>query len=193
MKEIAYLTPIYGGINYSRLGQGGLQWPCTGLIEEGTKILFQDGFPRGKGKFHGVDWETSGEEPDQDFPLVLITGRHLYHYHTGTMTRRVEGLNALLSWDGLQINPADARQLELADGEAVWLVSPGGRVEMVLHLDSSVPPGAVFTSFHFSEAINRLTSGQRDHFSPVWGLKNTKVRLEKKQQCSKVSRRRIGL
>ncbi|MBC7189592.1 molybdopterin-dependent oxidoreductase, partial [Candidatus Aerophobetes bacterium] len=95
MEEIASLTPIYGGISYSRLGKEGLQWPCPDSSHPGTPYLHREKFARGKGKFHPTPYRPPAEEPDQEYPFILTTGRILFHYHTGTMTRRVKGINKI--------------------------------------------------------------------------------------------------
>ena len=94
MEEIAEVTPSYGGIHYDRLDGDGLQWPCPNREHPGTPILHVGKFTRGKGLFTPVHHQPAAELPDDEYPLMLTTGRRLQHYHTGTMTRRVEGLNA---------------------------------------------------------------------------------------------------
>jgi formate dehydrogenase alpha subunit len=96
MEEIASLTPAYGGITYERLEQGGLQWPCPTTDHPGTPILHVGIFSRGKGHFVPLEYKPSAELPDDEYPLLLTTGRNQFHWHTGTMTRRVRGLNNLL-------------------------------------------------------------------------------------------------
>jgi len=127
MREIASVTPIYGGIKYSRLEKGGLQWPCYHTDHPGTKFLHKHEFTRGKGKFHAVPYTSPGEETDGKYPYILITGRRLFHYHTGTMTRKVQGLNSLLPNETLQVNPSDARNLDLNEDDRVRVISRRGR------------------------------------------------------------------
>jgi len=180
MKEISRLTPIYGGINYPRVGQGGLQWPCWSLNHPGTKFLYEKEFFRGRAKFHRVDYRTGEEEPDGEYPYVLITGRRLYHYHTGTMTRKVDGLNLLLPEGALQINPEDAMRLKVRDGDTVRVVSRRGEVTAKVQVTKRVPTGVVFASFHFHEVlINELTSSRRDREAKIPELKKCAVRIEK--------------
>ena len=124
MEEIASLTPSYGGINYKRLESGGLQWPCPTKDHPGTPILHTKQFTRGKGKFIPVEYKPPMELPDQKYPLVLTTGRSLYQYHTGTMTRKVEGLNILKGEGEVELNPADASKLGIKNGEMVKVSLP---------------------------------------------------------------------
>ena len=90
-EEIRQVTPSYAGITYKRIETEGLHWPCLNEEHPGTPILHSAQFTRGKGMFHGIEWQPPAEVPDQEFPLYLTTGRILYHYHTGTMTMRSEG------------------------------------------------------------------------------------------------------
>ena len=92
MEEIRDLTPSYGGIGYQRLENGGLQWPCPIDDHPGTPILHTNIFVRGKGRFIPLKYIPPGEMTDENYPLILTTGRSLYHFHTGTMTRKVLGL-----------------------------------------------------------------------------------------------------
>ena len=119
MDEIASVTPSYGGISYDRLENGGLQWPCPDKEHPGTTYLHKGKFARGLGKFTPVEYKPAAELPDEEYPFYLTTGRILYHYHGGTMTRRVDGLNELAPSGLLEVNPADAAKLGLEDGEAV--------------------------------------------------------------------------
>ena len=129
MEEIAALTPSYGGISYLRLEQQGLQWPCPTADHPGTPVLHKDRFLRGKGKFHAVDYLPSAELPDAEFPLVLSTGRRLYHYHTGTMTQRTGTLEKHYPEEYLEINPEDAQRFDIADGQRVQVTSRRGTVQ----------------------------------------------------------------
>lgn len=180
MEEIASLTPSYGGITYERLDQGSLQWPCPHLGHPGTKVLHQQGFARGLGLFVPVEYVPPDEEPDAEYPLVLTTGRRLFHYHTGTMSRRVEGLEKILPEERLEVNPADAGRLGIGDGERVRVISRRGRIEVAVQVTDRVPPQTVFGTFHFFEApINELTNDARDPKAKIPELKVCAVRLEK--------------
>lgn len=180
MEEIARLTPSYGGISYQRLESRSLVWPCPAPDHPGTPILHVGKFARGLGKFHPVDYIPPDEEPDEEYPLILNTGRRHFHYHTGTMTLRTGALEEYYGQEYLEVNPADAKALGIADGERVRVVSRRGRVEVTARVVDTVPPGVVFTSFHFPEvAINRLTNSARDPVAKIPELKVCAVRVER--------------
>ncbi len=178
--EISALTPSYGGISYARLEQGGIQWPCPNPDHAGTKYLHAGQFTRGLGKFHAVDFTGPAELPDEEYPLVLNTGRRLQHYHTGTMTRRTKGLDALLPEDYLEVNPVDACKLGVEDGQQVKVTSRRGEIVIKVKVTERVQPGNVFTSFHFAEtAVNYLTNTARDPVCKIPELKVCAVRVER--------------
>ncbi|AEG16486.1 formate dehydrogenase, alpha subunit [Desulfofundulus kuznetsovii DSM 6115] len=180
MEEIARLTPSYGGISYQRLESGSLVWPCPAPDHPGTPILHAGKFARGLGKFHPVEYVPPAELPDEEYPLILNTGRRHFHYHTGTMTLRTGALEEYYGREHLEINPADARVLNIADGERVRVISRRGQVEVTARVVDTVPPGVVFTSFHFPEvAINKLTNTARDPVARIPELKVCAVRVEK--------------
>lgn len=180
MAEIARVTPSYGGISYERLEQGGLQWPCPSPDHPGTPILHVGKFSRGLGKFHAVDFTPPAELPDEEYPLVLNTGRRRTHYHTGTMTRRSRGLAEFMPADYLEIHPQDACRLGIVDGDLVKVVSRRGEITIKAKVTEMVRPGTVFTSFHFAEsAANLLTNTARDPIAKIPELKVAAVRVEK--------------
>ncbi|MBA7484549.1 putative formate dehydrogenase [subsurface metagenome] len=180
MDEIASLTPSYGGIGYGRLEKDGLQWPCPTPEHPGTPILHTQQFTRGKGQFIPLEYKPPMELPDKDYPLVLTTGRSLYHFHTGTMTRRVEGLNVLMREGEVEINPADAAKLGIADGDKVKVASRRGEVVAKANLTEASPAGVVFMTFHFAESpANRLTNPALDPVAKIPEYKVCAVRVEK--------------
>jgi len=180
MKEIASLTPIYGGILYSRLGERGIQWPCPDPSHPGTPYLHKDKFTRGKGKFHSVTYKPPKESPDKDYPLILTTGRVLFHFHTGTMTRKVKGLNMIYPEGVIEINPRDAANLNLSEGETVKVVSRRGSVNAKVKITDKSPHGDVFMSFHFAEsAANILTNDALDPVAKIPEYKVAAVKIEK--------------
>lgn len=180
MEEIARLTPIYGGISYDRLENGGLQWPCLHQEHPGTKFLHQDKFTRGLGRFTAVEYIAPAELPDKDYPLMLTTGRVLYHFHTGTMTRRSWGLNEICPEGFVEINPDDADKLQIPDGSMVKIVSRRGWVITGARVTEVVPPGTVFMPFHFKEAAaNVLTNPALDLVAKIPELKVCAVRVER--------------
>lgn len=180
-EEIARLTPSYGGITYDRLENNrGLQWPCPDTNHPGTKYLHRDQFARGKGKFHPVTHIPPDELPDEEYPMVLSTGRRLYHYHTGTMSRRNSGLEWAYPRECLEVNPLDAREMGIENGEKVKVVTRRGHIEVAVCITDRVPKGMVFTSFHFWEAaVNKLTNPARDPKAKIPEYKVCAVRVEK--------------
>lgn len=178
--EMAKVTPQYSGMSFARLDQGGLQWPCPTADHPGTRYLHQGKFSRGLGKFSAVDFEPPAELPDAEYPFVLNTGRRLFHYHTGTMTRRAKGLNTIYGEEFIEINPADARKLGVCEGELVKVSSRRGSIVAKANVTGRVPQGMVFTSFHFSEvAVNFLTNTARDPIAKIPELKVAAVKVEK--------------
>ena len=166
--EIASLTPIYGGITYDRIETVGLQWPCPTGEHLGTTFLHKGRFTRGKGKFHPVRFLPPKEMPDDEYPLILTTGRMLEHWHTGTMSRRCEVLDDLVPHGSLQVNPKDAEALGVADGDLVSVRSRRGRVEVPAQVTDRITEGVVFLAFHFKEhPANALTIAALDPIAKI--------------------------
>jgi len=180
-KEITELTPSYAGISYKRLEkEGGLQWPCPTPKHPGTPYLHKDKFVRGKGLFHAIEFIPPAELPDKEYPLLLSTGRVLYHFHTGSMTRRDEGLNFRYPNGHIEIHPVDAYELGVADGERVRVASRRGEIEIPVQVTSRSPQGTVFIPFHFYEAAaNRLTNPALDPIGKIPEFKVCAVKVEK--------------
>ncbi|RLI01347.1 formate dehydrogenase subunit alpha [Candidatus Bathyarchaeota archaeon] len=180
MKEIASVTPIYGGVTHERLQKTGLQWPCPVFDHPGTQFLHRHKFSRGLGRFHGVEYKPAEELPDEDFPYMLTTGRLLQHFHTGTMTRRSKVLDTLVPECPIEINPADADSLGLADGDLVEVSSRRGTITGKTSVTDRSDLGTVFIPFHFAEAAaNVLTNPALDPDSKIPELKVCAVRLRK--------------
>ncbi len=180
MEEIARVTPLYGGINYSRLEEVGLQWPCPDPDHPGTPYLHAERFSRGKGKFHVVEHLPPDEEPDEQYPLLLTTGRMLYQFHTGSMSRRSKGLNAIHDKELAMLNPDDARQYGIGDGQLVEVESRRGKINTLVQVTDHVPPGVLFMTFHFKEsAANFLTNPATDPICKIPELKVCGVRIKK--------------
>jgi formate dehydrogenase alpha subunit len=179
MKEMASLTPSYGGISYNRLARRGLRWPCPDAKHRGTKILHAREFTRGKGKFHAVDYIEPAEMPDEEYPLILTTGRMLYQYHTGSMSRRSAALDEYMPKGWAELNPIDAKKLGVREGEPVVLYSRRGAVRTTARLTRRSPKGVIFMSFHFAEeAVNRLTNPALDKEGKIPEFKVCAVRVE---------------
>ena len=177
--EIASLTPIYGGITYDRLATQALQWPCPDADHPGTPYLHKDRFTRGLGKFHPVEFIPARELPDQDYPFLLSTGRILEHFHTGSMTRRSNVLDELVSVGSIELNPADADRLGVTDGQMVRVASRRGQIEIAAHLTDRVSPTTLFLAFHYREApANRLTIAALDPVAKIPEFKVCAVSIQ---------------
>ena len=156
--ELASVTPIYAGMSHKRLVSDGLQWPCPDNKHPGTPILHVEKFSRGPGKFNAVIANDPAEQPDEEYPLILTTGRVLYHYHTGTMTRRSGPLAWVEPRGYVEINSEDAADIDLMHDQAVIIESRRGTVRTRAKITDSVPPGTIFLAFHWREApANMLT------------------------------------
>jgi predicted molibdopterin-dependent oxidoreductase YjgC len=181
MTEINKLTPSYAGITYAKLDKGGIQWPCPTAEHQGTPILHTTQFSRGKGRFMPIAYRAPAELPDEQYPLMLTTGRSLFQYHTGTMTRKVKGLNSLHGEGTVEINPKDAERLGVNEGEMVTISSRRGSVSAKARLTKVSPEGVVFMNFHFGEsAANVLTNPAVDPVSKIPEYKFCAVRVEKR-------------
>jgi len=181
-EELADLTPIFGGIRYDRMEEEGLQWPCTSSDDPGTCVMHVDDFatPNGKGKFMPLEYRPPEELTDGEYPLILTTGRIIYHYHTSTMTGAVKGLKELYSYDSVDINPEDAKELKIVDGELVKVKSRRGEIRGKVRITEKVPEGVVFMTFHFDEEpTNTLTSPAMDPLSNTPEFKVCAVKVEK--------------
>jgi formate dehydrogenase major subunit len=159
MDEIAEMTPRYAGISHERIGRTGLQWP---VAPDGTDtpILYTERFelPSGRAHFAALPYKEPGDAADDEYPLILVTGRRLEHYNAGTMTRRTGNLD-LMPGDSLEMHPDDAAALGLEDGDAVKVRSRQGEIELPLDITSRIEPGHVFTAFHFPEVRTNLLVG----------------------------------
>ena len=179
-EEVRSLTPSYAGITYQRINRMGLQWPCPTLEHPGTPYLHKDRFTRGLGKFHVLAYQGPREVQDEEYPLVLSTGRILYQYHTGTMTRRSKGLEEMAPECLIEVSLNDANSLKIADGERVRVVSRRGDIEAKVKLTDRSPKGTIFIPFHYAEAAaNRLTQTALDPVAKIPELKLCAVRIEK--------------
>jgi formate dehydrogenase alpha subunit len=182
--EIGSVTPAYAGMDYARLARGGHQWPCPTLDHPGTKYLHKDRFVRGKGLFHAIEWIPPAEPTDAEYPFILTTGRVLYQYHTGSMSRRSVGLNERCPECLVEINGEDAERLEIEDGEKVRVVSRRGRVEAKAAVGDTTDTGTVFMPFHFAEAaVNKLTIAALDPVAKIPEYKVCAVKVEKISQA----------
>jgi formate dehydrogenase alpha subunit len=178
--EIRSVTPSYAGLTYDRIDAEGLHWPCPTLEHPGTPILHGTQFTRGKGMFHAIDYRDPAEKVDAEYPLYLTTGRVLYHYHTGTMTMKSEGLNERVPENFVEISPQDADKYGLENGSMVNVASRRGAIQARVKISPIATSGTVFIPFHFAKAAaNRLTNSALDPVSKIPEYKVCAVRLSK--------------
>jgi formate dehydrogenase alpha subunit len=180
MEEVAQLTPSYGGIYYDRIEKDGLHWPCPNRAHPGTAYLHKDRFNRGLGLFHAIEYLPPEELPDKEYPYLLTTGRIYVHYHTGTMTRRSPSLNKEVEEGFAEINPRQAKELGIVQGERIKVLSRRGEIEIKADLSERMERGMIFIPFHFVEsAANRLTNPAFDPIAKIPEFKVCAVRIEK--------------
>jgi len=180
MDEVAALSPSYAGVSHERLQRGDrLQWPVPSLDHPGTPILHTKQFARGRGKFMPIEHIPPAEMPDDDFPILLSTGRVLYHWHGGEMTRRARGLLEVYNRALAEVNPDDATRLGLHGGQHVRISSRRGSIEVEAWVTDRVPPGVIFANFHFPEAsANELTIAALDPVAKIPEYKVCAVKVE---------------
>jgi formate dehydrogenase major subunit/formate dehydrogenase alpha subunit len=180
MEEIASLTPSYAGVRYDRLRKGEtFQWPVKDPSHKGTPILHIDAFTRGLGKFSPIPYIPPAELPDEDYPMVLTTGRVLYHWHGGEMSRRSQGLLSIYSKPLIEVNEEDAQRIGLDGKSRVRITSRRGSIEAEAQVTDRVPLGTIFANFHFPEAsVNELTNAALDPVSKIPEFKVCAVKIE---------------
>ena len=177
-EEIRKVTPSYAGITYDRIDTEGLHWPCPTTEHPGTPILHGAQFTRGKGLFHAIEFIPPAETPDADYPLILTTGRELYHYHTGTMTRKSDGLNERAPGCSIEMARSDAKKYGIQDGSMVTVASRRGKIKAKAHISEKAVAGTVFLPFHYAEAAaNRLTNTALDPVAKIPEFKVCAVKI----------------
>ena len=171
--EIASIWPAMAGISYKRIEKKGIQWPCPTHDHPGTEYLYKDGFPVGKANFTKVEFKPSAEITDAEYPYILTTGRNLFQYHTGSMTRRVPQIEAVAGQAYVEIHEDDAKKLGIKDGDTVKVSSRRGDIDIRAMVTNKVNPGVVFIPMHYAEAAaNMLTN---DALDPVCKTPELKV------------------
>jgi formate dehydrogenase alpha subunit len=180
MDEIAALAPSYAGVSHERLERGErLQWPVRGADHPGTPILHVGQYARGQGRFAPVEHVPPAELPDDEYPMVLTTGRVLYHWHGAEMTRRAKGLMEIHGRPLIEVNPEDADRLGLDGNKRVRVTSRRGSIEAEAWVTDRVPPGLVFANFHFpSASANALTIAALDPVAKIPEYKVCAVKVE---------------
>ena len=181
LDELAALTPQYAGVSFRRLEErGDLQWPVPHAEHPGTPYLHKDRFSRGLGHLSPIEYKEPAETPDEEYPLLLTTGRMMFHYHTGSMTRRSEKLDREVPEGYVEISPEDAAELGLRKSARVRVISRRGAIETRAWITRRVPAGTVFIPFHFAEAAaNVLTNPAVDPVAKIPEYKVAAVRVEK--------------
>ncbi len=180
-EEIRRVTPSYAGITYERIEDKGIQWPCPTVEHPGTKFLHQGTFPRGKGRMVPVEYEPPAELTNEEYPILLTTGRMLYHYNV--TTRRSENLDKLRPHELVEINPQDAAQLNVVDGEKIEISSRRGTVISRVKVTDKVSPGVMFMTFHYRESpANILTNSAFDPVTKTAEYKVSAVKVKKYEE-----------
>ncbi|MDP3082061.1 MAG: formate dehydrogenase subunit alpha, partial [Rubrivivax sp.] len=181
--EMRRTMPSIGGITWERLErEHAVTYPCVNEGDPGQSVVFTEDFPHegGKARFVPADIIPANERPDADYPLVLITGRQLEHWHTGSMTRRASVLDALEPDPVALIHPLDLDMLGAAPGDLVTISSRRGAVSLYARADDGTPRGAVFVPFcYYEAAINRLTNAALDPFAKIPEFKYCAIRVER--------------
>ncbi len=180
-EEIRQLVPAYAGITYERLENEGIQWPCPTPDHPGTPYLHKGKFTRGLGKFYVTEYRGPAENPDEEYPFILTTGRILYQYHTRTMTGKTKALNELAANCFIEISPEDAEPLGITNDDSIEVSSRRGKIQVKAKVTPKITKGCVFIPFHFAEAAaNYLThSFALDPMSKIPELKVCAVKIEK--------------
>ena len=181
MREIASVTPSWRGVTYEGLRGPGLQYPVLTPDSKGTSFLFSESFPTADGRalFVPVEYVAPEELPNAEYPFIMNTGRQMYHWHTGTMTRRSTGLDSREPVPVVDINPRDALELGVSDGDTVRVTSRRGSMLIGARLSERQARGQIFIPFHFREAAaNLLTNPRLDPYAKIAEFKISAVRVE---------------
>ncbi len=176
--EIARVTPQYAGLRWDAITPNGVQWPSNKNNPNGTRIMHQTQFTRGKGQMVGIPFRYAAELPDDEYPLVLTTGRVLEQFHTGTMTRKTKGLDNLAGPRAM-ISVEDAEALGISNGQRLKISTRRGHIEIDAFVTKRMQKGVVFIPFHFVESpVNRLTTTATDPHAKIPEFKVAAVKVE---------------
>ncbi len=185
MDEIASVTPSFAGISHARLDSGevggrGLQWPCLDKDHPGTPIMHVGRFTRGLGWFYPAEYVPPAELPDDEYPIILMTGRILYHYTTRAMTGRTPELMEIEGKSFIEMNIEDAQKLGIADGDRVKVSSRRGSIESTARVGTKTSPGETWMPFHFPDGnANWLTNAALDKYARIPEYKVCAIKIEK--------------
>ncbi len=178
--EFGDVWPALAGITYSRIDRLGIQWPCPTRNHPGTEYLYKGGFPRGKIYFTPTPYNPPAEVASNDYPFFLSTGRNLYHYHYGSMTRRVAPIEKYTADAYVEINPDDGKELKVEDGEMLRISSRRGSIAVRARLTPGILRKTVFVPMHYREAaVNIVTNDALDAYAKTPEFKVCAVRIEK--------------
>ena len=178
LEEFGILWPPLGGITYQRIAKQGIPWPCPTPDHPGTPYLYKDGFPMGKVPFVPVPYAPAAEVTDEEYPFVLTTGRNLFQYHSGSMTRRVVPIEEHAGTPYIEINPKDAKRLSITNGDTVKVKSRRGEIDVRARVTRKVSEGTVFVPMHYYEAAaNMLTNDALDPKVKIPELKVCAVKV----------------
>ncbi|MDA0154221.1 formate dehydrogenase subunit alpha [Vibrio sp. Makdt] len=176
--EIARVTPQYAGLRWENITVNGVQWPSNKNNPDGTRIMHQTQFTRGRGQMEAIPFRYAAELPDEEYPLVLTTGRILEQFHTGTMTRKTKGLDKLAGPRGM-VSVQDAETLGISNGQMLKVSTRRGEIEIAAFVTKRMQQGVVFIPFHFVESpVNRLTTTATDPHAKIPEFKVAAVRID---------------
>lgn len=179
-EELGNLWPALAGISYSRIRSEGIHWPCPTKDHPGTDYLYKAGFPRGRVSFSAVEYIPPAELADDEYPFVLTTGRNLFQYHSGSMTRRVAPIEAHAGEPYVEISAEDASRLGIRDGLMIRVKSRRGQIGLKALITGRVSEGLLFIPMHYKEAAaNVLTSDALDPYAKTPEFKVCAVKIEK--------------
>ena len=181
MDEIASLTPSYGGISHARLDSGeSLQWPCPTKDHPGTPIMHVNGPVRGKALLYPAEYIPAAELPDEDYPILMSTGRILYHYTTRAMTGKTPELMEIEGKSFIEMNIEDAKKIGIENGEKDKVSSRRGQIESTARVGTKVSPGEAWMPFHFPDGnCNWLTNAALDQYARIPEYKVCAIKIEK--------------
>jgi len=180
-EEIRQAAPILKGVSYRRIENQGIQWPCYDEQHPGSSTLYKEKFntENGKAKLFPVEYTEQSEKPSSEYPLVMNSGRLLFQYHSATLSRKSDVLNAYVNESFILINPEDATKYGITHGQKVNVISPRGNIITTAHVSDEVLPGETFMPWHFHEsAVNALTRNEKDPLSKIAPFKYSVVRVE---------------
>jgi predicted molibdopterin-dependent oxidoreductase YjgC len=179
LEEFSRLWPAMGGITYDRINDTGIAWPCPTKDHPGTEYLYKDGFPKGRVPFIQVPYNPPAEVTSAEYPFVLTTGRNLFQYHSGSMTRRAGPIEQHAGEAYVELNPADAGKIDVRTGDTIKVSSRRGSIEIKVRTTRRVSEGTVFIPMHYREAAaNVITNDALDPEVKIPELKVCAVKIE---------------